>query len=49
MVPQLVLLSINEGMRLHSYIAQVDFEREHDMSFYDMSKVEFVIALSLTN
>ncbi|WMV41861.1 hypothetical protein MTR67_035246 [Solanum verrucosum] len=30
MVPQGVLLSVNEGMRLHSCIAQVDFEREHD-------------------
>ena len=33
MVPQGVLLSMNGGMRPHSCIAQVDFERKHDMSF----------------
>ncbi|WMV30017.1 hypothetical protein MTR67_023402 [Solanum verrucosum] len=42
MVAQGVLLSMDGGMGLHSYIVQVDFEREHDMSFYDMRKLSFL-------
>ena len=41
MVPQGVLLCMSRGMRLHSCIAQVEFEREHDMYF--------MILLSLVN